>query len=134
MRDAKPGVEVLLPVLTPQGWIMINLGYIPKPRDMSLPSMPVLPTGDVQVTGYLYRPDKPRVVLSDEPGGASFPLLMQRLDWETIANALGASPITWQVRIDLITRWHYKHNGGLRLAVLKNIRAMRFSGSLWLRP
>lgn len=115
VRDGLPGVEVLLPVRTGSGMVLVNLGYLPKPGRIDFPTPPVLP-GQVSVSGYLYRPDKPRVVLSEQEL-TQWPRVLQRLDWDLAGRALGEALIPWQVRIDstspyaLTTDWTVSVSG-----------------------
>ncbi len=99
LRDGQPGVEVLVPLQTQTQMVMVNLGFLPKPADMSVPALPVLPSGELSLIGYLYRPDKDRLVLAEQ-GAEQFPLLLQRMDWGRVSQALGAEVLPWQVRID----------------------------------
>lgn len=98
VRDGIPGVEVLLPVNSESRWVLVNLGFMAKPGRIELPPAPVLPQR-VSLQGYLYRPDKPRVVL-DNTVTPAWPLLLQRLDFEQIEQALGVELVPYQVRID----------------------------------
>lgn len=115
VRDGVPGVEVVLPVQTAAGGVLVNLGFLPKPQRIQLPSPPILPR-DISIQGYLYRPDKPRVVLSEQ-NLSQWPRLLQRLDWDLAQEALGQSLIPWQVRIDpgspyaLTTDWTVSVSG-----------------------
>ena len=99
VRDGKPGIEVLLPVQTLNQTWLVNLGFLPKPRDMSLPQLPLIPATQVSVQGYLYAPDKPRVVLK-ETDTQQFPWLLQRLDFDRIQGVFERPAVPWQVRID----------------------------------
>ena len=98
VRSGRPGVEVLLPVQTGDQVVLVNLGFAAKLGRINLPPAPTLPS-EVVLSGYLYAPDKPRVVLVEQQP-AGWPRLMQRLDWPAAEQALGAELVPWQVRID----------------------------------
>lgn len=98
VRDGRPGVEILLPVQTESRWVLVNLGFAAKPGRINMPVAPTLPSA-VDLSGYLYTPDKPRVVLQ-EPGTQGWPQVFQRLDWPLAERALGQSLMPFQVRID----------------------------------
>lgn len=68
--DSAPGFEVVAPLLTPTGMVWIDRGWIPAPADSSAePAAPPLPTGPVEVTGYL-RDSEPAAGTPD-PGSGS---------------------------------------------------------------
>ena len=114
-RGSAPGVEVLLPVQSEGRWVLLNLGFLAKPRRIDLPAPPVLPQ-TIRVQGYLYATDKARVVLADSPT-QGWPRLLQRLDFDAAEQALGVRIEPWQVRINpdhplaLTTEWKVSVTG-----------------------
>ncbi|QGG79177.1 SURF1 family protein [Litorivicinus lipolyticus] len=98
LRDGTPGIEVLVPLVAGAQTVLVNLGFLAKATDMSVPPLPVLPSGNLNVTGYLYRPDKDRFVLG-ESIDTGFPLLLQRMDWGRVSGGLGRELLPWQLRV-----------------------------------
>lgn len=68
--DSNPGFEVVAPLLTATGTVWTDRGWIPAPAGASgEPAAPALPTGQVEVTGYL-RASEPAAGIPDPASGS----------------------------------------------------------------
>jgi cytochrome oxidase assembly protein ShyY1 len=80
--DSNPGFEVLAPLVTPTGTVWIDRGWIPAPAGASAePAAPPLPTGPVEVSGYL-RASEPAAGTLDPASGSVRTITLPGLnDW-----------------------------------------------------
>jgi cytochrome oxidase assembly protein ShyY1 len=102
VRHGLPGYEVISPFRTNTGqWILVNRGWTKGSRDRSiLPKIDKI-TGEVRLTGYLYRSPGKQLMLGNDswqlkPG----PIVIQNPAPEKIANKLDLAFYDYSLRLD----------------------------------
>lgn len=113
LREGRVGYEVLTPLVTEDGTVLVNRGWVPLGGSrQQLPELPAV-SGTVTLTGRLHVPEGRPFLLSDraDPLGDRWPRRIQAIDPERMADALDRELRPYTVRIDpdqpgaLVTDW-----------------------------
>lgn len=102
VHDGQVGYQVLTPLRTADGAVLINRGWIPADRDRQrLPALPV-DDGERQVTGRLDRLPRPGLLLAaaEPPGDAPWPRRLLFPTAAEISAQLGYPVRDYQVLLD----------------------------------
>lgn len=99
--ESRVGYEVITPLLTDQGLLLVNRGWIAQGRTRrDLPALPV--TDDVvTLNAVIYVPSGEVMMLGSgiEPGTGIWPEVIQRLDMTLISEMLGDNVLPYSVRL-----------------------------------
>lgn len=113
MHESRPGYELITPLHTNAGVVMINRGWLPQgPSRQELPALPAVEQ-DVTIVGMVYVPPGRTLVLSDvqEQSAEQWPKVIQRVEIDEMAEMLGTELFPHTVRLQegqpgaLITDW-----------------------------
>lgn len=98
IKNGMVGYEILAPIFTNYGTVMINLGWVPGTGMRSqLPSVQ-LPNRD-EFDGVLYVPSDNVMISETNFDYGRFPVLMQQIDFNEIAKHLGRDVLPFTVRL-----------------------------------
>lgn len=116
--DGVAGYHVLSPLHTDDGhWLLVNRGWLPGGTDRrTLPEIPPL-ENPVTVAGVSYRySDRVLTLAEDDLSAPSWPLRIQKVDIDALADLLGVDLAAVEIRVDpqallesgdqLLRRWH----------------------------
>lgn len=102
VRHGRPGYEVVSPLRTDDGrWLLVNRGWIQAGLDRRV--LPVVPplTGEVKLTGYLYRnPGKPFSLGDDQWQPGRWPQIVQHVEPERLEERLGVDLFPYSLRLE----------------------------------
>lgn len=113
LRDSRVGYEVLTPLQTGEGTLLVNRGWIPLGESrQQLPDIPEV-RGEQSVTGHLHVPEGRTLVLGDQadPLGDRWPRRIQRVDLPRLGELSGQELLPYVLRLDagapgaLVTDW-----------------------------
>lgn len=102
INQSRVGYEVLTPLLTDSGLLLINRGWVAQGADrQNLPEISVT-TERVVIQGTVYVPGGDIMVLGEEEpaGDDPWPRVIQSLDMEQITSILGETVMPYSVRLD----------------------------------
>lgn len=100
IREGRPGYEVVVPFRLADGrWLLVNRGWIAG--SLNRAELPVVPpvTGEVVVTGYLYRPPGEPFTLGDEIWLETWPQVLQNLDPAWLSEQLSLPLPDYRLRL-----------------------------------
>lgn len=110
LKNGMAGYEVLIPVETNYGSVLINLGWVPGTGSRAeLPTV-TLPNSN-EFEGVLYVPSDNVMISETNFNYGSFPVLIQQIDFEEIAKHLGKEVLPFTVRLspdqnlDFLREW-----------------------------
>lgn len=112
-RDGRVGYEVLTPLQTTAGTVLVNRGWLPLGESRQrLPEIPDAPE-EVDITGHVHVPEGEALVLSDrdDPLGDRWPRRIQAVNMEALGDSLGTDLLPHTIRLDadaegaLVTQW-----------------------------
>ena len=95
------GYHLLTPFGTRKGrWVLVNRGWLPRGNDRAnLPTIAPI-TGNLTVTGVVYRPSRDVFVLKDMPlPDNQWPLRVQKVDFDAIGEQLGVELAPFEIRV-----------------------------------
>ncbi len=101
MHESRPGYELISPLETEAGVVMINRGWLPQgPSRQQLPALPPV-ENPVTVAGTVYVPPGRTFVLSDaqEQSAEQWPKVIQRVEIDEMAELLGMELFPHTVRL-----------------------------------
>jgi len=101
MHQSRPGYELITPLQTDAGVVMVNRGWLPQgPSRQELPALPSVEQ-DVTVVGTVYVPPGRTFVLSDaqEQSAEQWPKVIQRIEIDEMAEMLGTELFPHTVRL-----------------------------------
>ncbi|WP_371194308.1 SURF1 family protein [Glaciecola sp. SC05] len=110
LKNGMAGYEVLIPVETNYGAVLINLGWVPGTGSRAeLPTV-TLPNSN-EFEGVLYVPSDNVMISETNFNYGSFPVLIQQIDFDEIAKHLGKEVLPFTVRLspdqnlDFLREW-----------------------------
>lgn len=101
VHESRVGYEVLSLFATDFGTLVVNRGWVPQgPTRQQLPAIPVSAERQT-IAATIYVPDGEVMLLaSDNPDPDNWPIVVQRLDMEQIAQLSGHTLLPWSVRLE----------------------------------
>ncbi len=88
IHDGVPGYDVLVPVQTDYGWLLVNYGWVEAPRYRDqLPAFSI--TADTQqFEGVVTRPSDNPMIRETATGSDAFPMVVQQADTAVLSQLL----------------------------------------------
>ena len=127
------GYHLLYPFAAEQGWVLVNLGWIAAPAYRE--QIPVLPEhhGPLRIAGVIAPPSS-LPELRAETLGESWPLRVQNLHIEQLADKMGLPLRPWVLQIDPDNPVALQQSWTPVVMGRRSIMPMRPSGSCWPWP
>jgi len=98
IKNSIAGYEILTPVKTDYGIVLINLGWVPGSGNRKeLPRISSPKTSTFE--GRMYIPSDNRMISETNFNYGAFPVLMQQIDFDEIQKHLGESVLPFTIRL-----------------------------------
>ena len=99
IHNGQVGFDILAPVKTNLGWILVNYGWVQAPNlSRSLPSVE-LDSGLQRFTGVITRPEKNPLVQETNTAQFSYPALIQEINVEMLSKQFGHGLSTYVIQL-----------------------------------
>lgn len=99
LHQGRAGYEVLVPVSTDSGWLLLNLGWVAAGNDRSeLPAV-TLPKGLTAFEGIVQLPQANVMVSETARVGDEFPLRVQQIDVPLLSSFIGKTLLPLVVQV-----------------------------------
>jgi cytochrome oxidase assembly protein ShyY1 len=98
LKNGFAGYEVLAPVVTDYGTVLLNLGWVPGTGDRSVLPRIMLPRNRVHA-GVLYVPTDNVMIKETNFNYGRFPVLIQQIDFSEIEKHLGKNVLPFTIRL-----------------------------------
>ena len=99
IHNGQVGFDILAPVKTNLGWILVNYGWVKAPNlSRSLPSVE-LDSGLQRFTGVITRPEKNPLVQETNTAQFSYPALIQEINVEMLSKQFGHGLSTYVIQL-----------------------------------
>lgn len=114
IQQGQPGYDVLVPMLTQQKTLLVNMGWVAGSNDRtSLPKID-FPKGEVTLEGVLLQPQLNPMVTETQTNFTHYPLVLQQVDiellnqqWQSTLPMMIVQRLDSQSAIDLLpSQWH----------------------------
>ncbi len=101
IRQGRYGYEVVTPFdIEGNGWVLVNRGWIAGGLDrQELPRIPGV-SGEVLISGYLYRSPGSHFTVGDEQWRGSWPEVTQNLEFDRLSQRLGLALPSYSLRLE----------------------------------
>lgn len=101
IRRGRYGYEVVTPFdIEGSGWVLVNRGWVAGSLDrQELPGIPEV-TGEVQISGYLYRSPGNHFTVGEEQWRGGWPEVAQNLEFDRLSQRLGLALPTYSLRLE----------------------------------